>query len=65
MYDLSSYHGCVTEWNKWFAWYPVTIISKKRVWLEWCYKRTVFEWSWEGLKIDKYQYANIFDILGE
>ena len=49
-------------WKPWFAWRPVTTISKRRVWWEHIYRARGNgyvddeDWTW-------YYYADLFDVL--
>lgn len=31
----------MTEWHDWFAWHPVILVSRERVWLEVVHRRSV------------------------
>ena len=58
------YRKVVTlSWEKWFAWYPVKIHSR-RVWLKTVYRRSIHSYAdlddWQ-----RYEYGTIFDILKE
>jgi predicted chitinase len=50
-------------WEKWFAWYPVKVHSK-RVWLKTVYRRSLLTYvdmdDWQ-----RYEYGTIFDIIKE
>ena len=48
-------------WNKWFAWYPVSVHGN-RVWLRTVYRRSIISYvdmdDWEH-----YEYGTLFDVL--
>jgi hypothetical protein len=53
----------VSPWKPWFAWRPVKVHGE-RVWLKTVYRRCINTYvdydNWE-----RYEYGNIFDMLGE
>lgn len=58
------YRKVVTlSWEKWFAWYPVKIHSR-RTWLKTVYRRSILSYvdmdDWE-----RYEYGTIFDVVAE
>lgn len=49
------------DWEKWFAWYPVKVHSK-RVWMKTVYRR------WINTYVDfddwtRYEYGTLFDVI--
>ena len=48
-------------WEKWFAWYPVKVHSK-RVWLKTVYRRSIHSYAdlddWQ-----RYEYGTLFDVM--
>ena len=68
MNSNTAYHNVYRKvvylsWEKWFAWYPVKIHSR-RVWLKTVYRRSIHSYAdlddWQ-----RYEYGTIFDILKE
>lgn len=55
------------NWKPWFAYFPVTTISGKRIWWKKIYKRNiriVFDINYEGNPvIDRIQYGTTFDLI--
>lgn len=49
-------------WDPWFAWKPVTTVSKKRVWLRMIYRRQRYWDVGRGYVIDT-QYGELFDVI--
>ena len=53
----------ISDWEQWFAWHPV-VIHGKRVWCKTVYRRLINTYvdydDWE-----RYEYGNLFDVLGE
>ena len=62
--SITVYRKQITSpWEKWFAWYPVKVHSK-RVWLKTVYRRSVHSYAdmddWQ-----RYEYGTIFDLIKE
>lgn len=51
----------ISDWEPWFAWYPVTSISGNRKWLTRINRRLVTIPRFSST----YQYGDVFDILRE
>jgi len=53
-----------SPWQKWYAWYPVTTITGQRLWMQNVYRRCINTYvdmdDWK-----RYEYADIFDVIGE
>lgn len=55
-----------SNWNKIFAWFPVTTVSGQRIWFKPVYKRKVSELRSMGNSIVShtyYEYGTLFDML--
>jgi hypothetical protein len=50
------------SWQKWFAWKPVKIRTKK-VWLKFIYRRTVNMYSADMNEWQYFEYSTLFDII--
>jgi hypothetical protein len=54
----------VRPWRPWFAWRPVTTISKQRIWFQPIYRRCVNTYvdydNWS-----RYEYADLIDVIAE
>lgn len=62
---MNDYNIENTKWEKWFAWYPVRTVTKKRVWLDIIYRREeqYYDYTWGGTYRTGYVYAELMDIL--
>lgn len=53
-----------SPWQRWFAWHPVTTIAKQRMWMKPVYRRCINTYvDYDNWK--RYEYADIFDVIGE
>lgn len=59
--DTQIFPIMVTEWKKVFAWRPVELVSGRRVWFKFVYKRKFY--TLFGLQ--QIQYGDILDVLKE
>ena len=54
----------ISPWKRWFAWRPVTSVSGQKLWMQTVYRRCINTYvdmdDWK-----RYEYADIFDVLGE
>lgn len=54
----------IAPWQRWFAWHPVTTINGQRMWMRTVYRRCVNTYvDYDNWK--RYEYADIFDVIGE
>ena len=54
-----------SDWQRWWAWRPVTTISGKRVWLSRCYRRRCVSTirAKDGKPVFWTEYATLFDVM--
>lgn len=47
----------LSEWHRWFAWHPVTLVDGRRAWL--CYVQRKIEYGYAGWDYE-YSYPSYF-----
>lgn len=46
------------NWQRWFAWRPVTLLTMEVAWLRWVRRRPTTGWHYFGSGDGKWDYAN-------
>lgn len=60
MRDEMEYKHYTDQWHRVFAWWPVTTVRGKRIWLKFIYRRSYSAISGHG-----YDYATVFDMMDQ
>lgn len=58
MTDDIAFKHYVGQWERWFAWRPVTTIRGRKVWLKFIYRR-----NYTSIAGNEYDYATSLDLL--
>jgi hypothetical protein len=52
-----------SNWQKWFAWFPVQTVNDRWVWLRTIYRRPVFKGYGDMRHFSFWFYGDILDVL--